>query len=69
MIARIARTDYVTCPNHKSEELHHGTFAMVLKHLRSVGVGDTVLYSHTGEETAIVGVTEVVQTEVSASNR
>jgi len=33
---------------------------LALKHLRSVGKGDSVLIYHTGEERAIVGVAEVL---------
>ena len=33
---------------------------LALKHLRSVGKGDSVLIYHTGEERAIVGIAEVL---------
>jgi predicted RNA-binding protein with PUA-like domain len=33
---------------------------LALKHLRSVGKGDSVLIYHTGEERAVVGVAEVL---------
>ena len=42
--------------------------ALALKHLRSVAVGDSVFYYHTGKEKAIVGVARVTQAGVNADS-
>jgi len=44
----------------KQEPDCYSTNALAQKHMRSIGTGDKVLFYHTGEEKAIVGIMRVI---------